>query len=770
MRIRTLTHSRNALIRRVSPCGVPPASRLRQAGRLWVGLVFAVCLLTGLSSCDRLQRDGRRIQRTWLKQERRAMRKTQDVIRVLQANNLDSLQYYAQTDDDITFCIYRGSKPYFWSETWINATGVPFQRVYDRWVFRKWNNAYGLCRRTRVGDDYFVLTIIPLKYKYLITSDKLRNTFVAPFRGNEAWTLTGRQGDKDTYYPIYAEDGSFLFSVCRLPDTTTPTVLSNDDVFRSFSYQSVLGGGDKYAAASKTRLRLYYSLVIILFIVLVVVGVVGVVRAHGFRNMKLGGKFQLVLGTVLLVVFFSNFLLSVLYIRKMFVLRQQQSLQEKAQYVQKALQNMYFWAVDLTPQMTEALNIDLRDVSYAYNTDIHVYDLQGQVVGSSTPQLFELGILSAYISSEPFFADTPVKVRYEQIGDVRYLTAYTDFWNGFTKIGYIALPLFISQEQVNADVESYVVWLLPLYLVLLLLTILVIWVISRVLSKSLGAISRQLQTYQLGERGTHIDYFFHDEVGDLVYHYNELMDALAESTQRLARSEREEAWRTMARQVAHEINNPLTPMKLMLQQLQRMKGTARFDMYFDHATQALIEQVDNLSLIAQSFSAFAKMPEVNPTEVDIAQRLSSCIELLQNNTGHVRIRYIGPDRGVWVIADAEQIGQVFTNIVRNALQAMENTADGDIIILLKPVQASRYGDKGLDAQYKWVELSFSDNGPGIPAEIQDKVFVPNFTTKNTGAGLGLAISKNIVEGSGGKISFQTSEKGTTFFVYLRKKV
>jgi nitrogen fixation/metabolism regulation signal transduction histidine kinase len=248
-----------------------------------------------------------------------------------------------------------------------------------------------------------------------------------------------------------------------------------------------------------------------------------------------------------------------------------------------------------------------------------------------------------------------------------------------------------------------------------------------------------------------------------------MMDALAESTQRLARSEREGAWRTMARQVAHEINNPLTPMKLTLQQLQRRKGTENFDEYFDRSTELLIEQIETLGHIAQSFSSFAKMPEVNPTEVDVAKKLYAFILLMRNNDAKVPIRYVGPEYGVNVEADAELITQVFTNVVRNALQAMESIDGGDIIIVLKQVQENQRLVKDLSEQHQWMEISISDNGPGIPDDVVNKVFIPNFTTKNTGAGLGLAISKNIVEGCGGKITFQTSEKGTTFFVYLKKK-
>jgi signal transduction histidine kinase len=131
---------------------------------------------------------------------------------------------------------------------------------------------------------------------------------------------------------------------------------------------------------------------------------------------------------------------------------------------------------------------------------------------------------------------------------------------------------------------------------------------------------------------------------------------------------------------------------------------------------------------------------------------------------------VGPDSGVIVQTDSEQITQVFTNIVKNALQAMEGKQDGDVIIILKYVSEGQRAVKGLTENDEWVEISISDNGPGIAEDIRAKVFIPNFTTKNTGAGLGLAISKNIIEGSGGRIMFQTSEKGTTFFVYLKKKL
>jgi nitrogen fixation/metabolism regulation signal transduction histidine kinase len=544
-------------------------------------------------------------------------------------------------------------------------------------------------------------------------------------------------------------------------------LVNMDDMLNNFSYRSIFSSGEQTDAASQRKLRTYYILVFVVIIGLLVLAVYSLIRHRGFQRMRLGGKFQIVLTPMALVILLSIFLASLEHSRQVFIETQQLRLTKKAQYVKMALQNMYFWDLSLSKANTMSLNIDLRDMSFAYEMDIHVYDLNGQLIGTSAPQLFQYGLLPMHIAPQPFFREPTTTVQYEHIGNVRYLSAYTEFINGnYTQIGYIALPSFISQKEINTHLQAYILKVLPLYIVLLLVAIAVVWGMSRMVTSSLSMVSEQLKRHRLGEPGKHIDYSYTDEVGELVTHYNQMMDALAESTERLARTEREMAWRTMARQVAHEINNPLTPMKLTLQLLQRTKGTERFDAAFDRSTHLLIEQIDNLSHIAKSFSSFAKMPEVNPTTVDVAAKLCNFITLMRNNPAGIPIRYIGQEQGVMAIADADQITQVFTNIVKNAMQAMQGQDNGDIIIILKS-QGIHLEKQGCAAS-DWIEISISDNGPGIPMDLREKVFVPNFTTKNTGAGLGLPISKNIVEGSGGKISFQTSDAGTTFYIYLKK--
>jgi signal transduction histidine kinase len=637
--------------------------------------------------------------------------------------------------------------------------------TYDTWQFEQWNNAWGICKRIRLG-EISIWVVIPIKYNYLVTSENLHNTFIAPFKGKKQWDLSLRQARDRDNFPIYSHTGKYLFSIL---DTTTEDVASSKIHVENFSYKPILAS-EKHDTVLKHKIYVYYALTFFVVLIFILVALAGIIKYRGIRYLPLAGRLQLILTPVMLMALVSIFALSVMHIRQVFVTRQRDNLQEKARYIQQALQNMYYWDVGLNNDNRSSLNIDLRDISFDYKTDIHVYDLNGQLLGSSSPQLFDYGIVSRTIAPEAFFTKNPTLLQYEQMGDVRYLSAYTEFVNGsFTRIGYIAVPSFISQSEMNADIEEYVERILPLYVVLLLIAIFVVWICARTVSAPLTAIGMHLKNYRPGDKGKHISYFYRDEVGNLLQHYNTMMDVLADSMQKLARSEREVAWRMMARQVAHEINNPLTAMKLTLQQLQRRKGTEQFDDYFNRSTDLLIEQIDNLGTIATSFSSFAKMPEVNPVTMDVAAKLNAFITLLRNNSTEVPIRYIGPESGIDALADQEQITQVFTNIAKNAIQAMSNQKDGDLIIILKDVVDNQRATLGLSEDTQWIELSFSDNGPGIPTEIQNKVFMPNFTTKNTGAGLGLAITKNIVEGSGGKITFQSSEKGTIFFVYLQKK-
>jgi nitrogen fixation/metabolism regulation signal transduction histidine kinase len=320
----------------------------------------------------------------------------------------------------------------------------------------------------------------------------------------------------------------------------------------------------------------------------------------------------------------------------------------------------------------------------------------------------------------------------------------------------------LSEQTRKEEVDVLLARLLPPYIIVLILALLFSFWAARSMTAPIHLMIDKMRHFEIGAKTNHIEYPYHDELGELVERYNLLVEKVEESAEQLAKAERESAWRTMARQIAHEINNPLTPMKLSVQKLQLKHGTDQFDAYFDKTTKMLISEIDNLAHIAQSFSAFAKQPEVVTSEVDVAEKLSHVITLQRENDEQIPVRYVGPDSGVMGMADKEQISQVFVNIIRNAIQAVSGAGlaqNGDIIVVLNALYSERE-----------MEIRISDNGPGIPQDIQEKIFRPNFTTKSNGNGLGLAISKHIVEGSGGRIAFETSPKGTTFYIYLRKQI
>jgi len=389
-----------------------------------------------------------------------------------------------------------------------------------------------------------------------------------------------------------------------------------------------------------------------------------------------------------------------------------------------------------------------------------VYDNRGVLVGSSQPLIFSKSLTSKRIAPIPYFTQNANINQYEHIGKLDYLTGYTDFFNGdYLQIGYIAVPQFFSQDEIQNEIESFLAVIIHIYLTIIVLAILLSLFIGRQLSAPLIMLENKLKEMRLGRRNEKIEYNPNDEIGQLVIQYNRTIDELEQSAKLLAKSERESAWKSMARQVAHEINNPLTPMKLSIQQLQRTKkmNDGQFDDYFAKSTVMLIEQIDNLSRIAGTFSDFARMPEANFEHVDIAARLYSVVQLFVNNYDQIQIDYRGSEKEVYVYADPEQLVQVFNNLLKNAIQAIPGKRMGKILV-------------NLQQNATQVIVDITDNGMGIVDEAHDKLFAPNFTTKTTGMGLGLAISKNIIELSGGTITFSTRlNKGTTFTVTLPKE-
>jgi two-component system nitrogen regulation sensor histidine kinase NtrY len=393
-------------------------------------------------------------------------------------------------------------------------------------------------------------------------------------------------------------------------------------------------------------------------------------------------------------------------------------------------------------------------------TDINLYDPNGNLIATSRVEIFQMGLKGGKMDPVAYYKmHNERRAQYihgEKISDLSYNSAYVPFENAEGKLlAYLNLPYFTKQKELQTAITALIVTIINIYVILILLIISVTIIISDQITRPLELLQLHFRALKLGGRYEKIDYKKDDEIGNLVKEYNKMVKELQRSVELIARSERESAWREMARQIAHEIKNPLTPMRLSVQQLQKSwrNKDENYEKYLDRVTNTLIEQIDNLSSIASEFSNFAQMPVAHIEKIDIVKILNKTVELFDGNPNYT-ISFEPKVGSAFINADREQMSRVFINVVKNAIQSFPDQAEGRIVIKL-------------DVEEARVIVRITDNGKGIPEDIKSKLFIPNFTTKSGGMGLGLAIVRNIITQIGGDISFETEiGAGTTFIVRL----
>lgn len=414
----------------------------------------------------------------------------------------------------------------------------------------------------------------------------------------------------------------------------------------------------------------------------------------------------------------------------------------------------------MIPEMREWLTPELVRLSNIFETDINIYDVEGDLFVSSRPEIFNRGLVSGKINAQAYYElFENFQTNYfqpESIGKLSYLSAYEPLINNNGDyLGFINLPYFTHQDKYSQEISTYIVAFINLYVLLFLASLVVAVFIANQITLPLAIIRENLRKIELGKRNEPMNYHHDDEIGKLVREYNKKVEELAISAELLARSERESAWREMAKQVAHEIKNPLTPMKLNIQHLQRFRGEGKeYQEYVNRIAQTLINQIDTLSDIATEFSNFAQIPTAMKQVFNLSAQISKVIELFENND-RVTITFDRGDCGnLLVNADREQLSRALINLIKNGIQSIPEDRKGKI-------------DLAVTKKEHMVVISVSDNGTGIPDELREKMFSPNFTTKSSGMGLGLAIVKNIAENFNGRIFYETViDGGTTFFLEI----
>lgn len=464
----------------------------------------------------------------------------------------------------------------------------------------------------------------------------------------------------------------------------------------------------------------------------------------------------------LLIGTFAIVMIGGLYFMKSYNSRQQRKfLEEKIASVAKEFSQQYKDFGYLPPEEKHFIQNKLVELANIYSSDINLFDTQGDMIASSRPEIFQFRLVNEKISTQAYYQlierGRSSFSQEESIGNLKFTSSYVSIINNQnTILGYLNLPNFSNEEEFKQQFAGLIVGLLNLLVVLLLISTIFSMFIAKRISEPLVVLQNKMTNVALGGENEKIALQVPDELNGVIQNYNEMIDKLSVSADKLAKAEREMAWREMARQIAHEIKNPLTPMKLSLQLLNRSwdEKDERFESRLKSISKTMIEQIDTLADTATSFSDFAKLSKVNIEDVDINNLIQNCVVIF-NNEENVEVTAELYQENVLVRADKDKTTRMLNNLVKNAIQAIPKERQGFVKVTTQPTADG------------FVKIAVADNGKGIPEDAQKHIFELHFTTKSSGSGFGLAICKSIVDASQGKIYFETEiDVGTTFFVEL----
>jgi two-component system, NtrC family, nitrogen regulation sensor histidine kinase NtrY len=466
---------------------------------------------------------------------------------------------------------------------------------------------------------------------------------------------------------------------------------------------------------------------------------------------------------IVLIVFLtlgSTVYFTINFISKQNEIRQEEKLVKKLKSVVSAIENES-QEINFNNKQTDA-EASINQIADFYNTDITFFSIHGEMLSSTIKKVYTEGIVAPLMDAQAYYHLHNLResqiVQRESIATFTYTGAYVPvFGKNRSLLGYVQLPNFYQNIDLNSEISSIIVGFINLYALLFIVIGLIAWVVSRNISYPLMLVQKQMAKTIFGKQNEPIYWNRNDEIGELVKQYNLMIDQLAEHAEKLAISEREGAWRDIARQIAHEIKNPLTPMKLSVQHLERAWNdqSPKLPETFKRVTRTLITQIDTLSDLATEFSSFAKMPAPRYEWIVIKDLLEELVHLQQENF-HGKISYSCNEyTKLWY--DLSYLNRTLTNLIKNACQSIPEDRFGEVFIKVY-------------AQEAYLCFEVKDNGCGIDEDQKSKIFMPYFSTKVIGMGLGLPIVKSMIESGGGEISFVSSlGLGTTFLVRIPLK-
>lgn len=429
-------------------------------------------------------------------------------------------------------------------------------------------------------------------------------------------------------------------------------------------------------------------------------------------------------------------------------------------------------------QIRASINYELRKTSYEVVTqniplifkdkiyeiqDIHnmellLFDLDGKVLSSSRASFFERP--SEFIPKNILIelknaSDKKHVIRFRE-DDKKFRSSYSYITDHhFKPLAILNLPYIEEDDFISRELKNFLVRLAQVYFLMMFIAIVLSYFLSKHITKSLNTITDKIKETRLGSTNKKIEISnVSEEISTLVQAYNSMIDELELSAAALAASERESAWREMAKQVAHEIKNPLTPMRLSVQSFERKFNPNDPEIHnkVKEFSSSMTQQIDTMSSIASAFSTYANMPAQKDETLNLIKITKLALDIFNEDYVHFETL----EEEIIVKMDRAQLIRVVTNLVKNAVQSVEEKNNPEVVVKVF-------------SKDKTAIIEVSDNGVGIPEQNKERIFEPKFTTKSSGMGLGLAMVKSIIENYGGKISLiSDSGKGSVFTVEFPK--
>ena len=480
-------------------------------------------------------------------------------------------------------------------------------------------------------------------------------------------------------------------------------------------------------------------------------------RDRSFRN-----RLQTVVLCTLGISFLAIGPVSVIYMQTLYNQKTTTSHFETTRTLSLEMRNDLDFATLMKTLSKDNWTDILQHYASIFFTDLNLYQLNGQLLATTRPEINELNLQAPMMNAEAYQQMHRNKELFysheEYLGKGKYESSYIPISdNNGNTLAYLNTPYFSSATDLHNEIKNFILTYMNIILLLLGIAWAIILKMTKRLTQPLALIQNKLGDIKIDQKNEPIEWKNNDEIGALVKQYNQLIVELEKSAAELKRTTAESAWRGVARQVAHEIKNSLTPMRLSVQLLQRnIENGKATPEQIQKTTNTLIEQIDALSDIASSFSRYAKMPENHPQPLDLAELVGNVVNLY-DNAENIEFHYdYNKTKDHTYNGDKTNLNSAVGNLVKNAVQAIGSKPNGKIDVALK-------------SDEKQFIISVKDNGKGIKDEDKDRIFLPNFTTKSGGSGVGLSLTYNIVQAAEGTISFESQEgKGAEFIITLPK--